>query len=46
MISGRANRKPFTVDELLAKLKALHEFLSTKPSEPEMDLSYRLADLF
>ncbi|ULJ81993.1 DUF4263 domain-containing protein (plasmid) [Rhizobium sp. C104] len=34
-----------TFDELLAKLKALHEFLSTKPDETEEDLSDQFADL-
>jgi hypothetical protein len=31
-----------TFDELLGKLKALHEFLSTKPPEP--DLTTALSD--
>nr|WP_272953603.1 MULTISPECIES: Shedu immune nuclease family protein [Agrobacterium] len=34
-----------TFDELLAKLKALHEFLSTKPDEPKEELSDQYADL-
>jgi hypothetical protein len=34
-----------TFDELLAKLKALHEFLSNKPDKSEEDLSDQFADL-
>jgi hypothetical protein len=44
IISGRPNRKPFAFEELLAKLKALHKFLSTNPNEPEEDLSDQFAD--